>query len=194
LESESPIESDVTPLVSVIMPVWNGAHFLERALGALQRSSFRDFEIIVVDDGSDDQSALVARKMGAQVLSSGVRQGVGAARNFGVQSARGSILAFVDADVAVHEDALEKIVKLLVEDESLSAVYGRYDDVPADQSTVSRFRNLLHAHVHNNASMRAATFWGGLGAVRREAFFEIGGFVANQKIEDVEFGLRLRAA
>jgi hypothetical protein len=77
------------------------------------------------------------------------------------------------------------------------AVFGSYDDQPADPAPVSRFRNLLHHHVHSSSPGPAETFWAGLGAIRRDAFLAAGGFDAasypEPAIEDIELGMRLVA-
>jgi GT2 family glycosyltransferase len=76
-------------------------------------------------------------------------------------------------------------------------VFGSYDDEPANDGTVSAFRNLLHHHVHQSSPGPAHTFWAGLGAIRREAFLGIGGFddaYSVPSIEDIELGLRLTDA
>ena len=79
----------------------------------------------------------------------------------------------------------------------LVAVFGSYDDQPADPAPVSRFRNLLHHHVHSSSPGPAETFWAGLGAIRRDAFLAAGGFDAARypepAIEDIELGTRLVA-
>ena len=105
---------------------------------------------------------------------------------------------FVDADVEVHPDALWRLREALEQDAGLDAVFGAYDEHPAAAATVSRFRNLLHHHVHSAAAGPATTFWAGLGAIRREAFDAVGGFDAARyprpSIEDIELGMRLHAA
>jgi GT2 family glycosyltransferase len=124
--------------------------------------------------------------------------GPAAARNRGVARATGEIVVFVDSDVEVHADALRRMRERLDADPRLAAVFGRYDDHPAAVQTVSRFRNLLHHHVHTRSAGEAQTFWAGLGAIRREAFDAVGGFdeqrFARPSIEDVELGMRLHAA
>lgn len=105
---------------------------------------------------------------------------------------------FVDADVAVAADALARLRRALASDPALTAVFGSYDDAPAARGLVSRFRNLLHHHVHQSSPGPATTFWSGLGAVRRRDFERLGGFDARRyghaSIEDVELGARLVAA
>jgi hypothetical protein len=100
------------------------------------------------------------------------------------------VLVFVDADVTVHPDAFARIRQAFAADSNLVALFGSYDDAPAAPNIVSVFRNLLHHHVHQAGAGPAATFWAGLGAMRRDAFEASGGFVEHP-IEDIELGMRL---
>jgi GT2 family glycosyltransferase len=128
-----------------------------------------------------------------------VRTGSGpaAARNAGALLATRAVLVFVDSDVAVHAGALDRIRAAFADAPSLDAVFGSYDDAPADQHVVSRFRNLLHHHVHQQGAGLATTFWSGLGAIRRDRFEAAGGFDTAHfpagSVEDVELGMRLHA-
>ena len=176
------------------MPMLNAASYLPSVLEGLKRSSFQDFELLLVDDGSTDGSRELAEALGAASLWSGGRKGAGEARNVGVGQARAPILVFVDADVVLHPTALAQIAERFAADPTLDALMGAYDEAPSAPGLVSRFRNLLHAHFHRQAAAEASTFWTGLGAVRRTAFDEVGGFTLGEILEDVEFGLRLKAA
>jgi GT2 family glycosyltransferase len=102
---------------------------------------------------------------------------------------------FIDADVEVAHDAFRKIRAAFDQDPHLTAVFGSYDDTPAAETAVSKFRNLLHHHVHHESAGPANTFWAGLGAIRRDVFLAAGGFDADRfheaSIEDIEFGMRL---
>lgn len=182
--------------MALIVPVHNGARTLTRCIDALAASSGAGDELVVVDDGSDDDSAGLARALGARVLSLGRNQGAAAARNHGVAASRAPLVCFVDADVAVHPDALERLRRRLSTEPGLAAVFGSYDDSPSAQGLVSRYRNLLHHHTHQTGRRDAATFWTGLGAVRRSAFEAIGGFDTERfgrcGMEDVDLGDRLR--
>lgn len=119
------------------------------------------------------------------------------ARNLGAQQASGDLLVFVDSDVAVHANAFTRIRAHFDADPTLTAVFGSYDDEPANPDLVSSFRNLLHHHVHQQGAGLAATFWAGLGAVRRDAFEASGGFDEQRfprpSVEDIDLGLRLTA-
>ena len=180
--------------LSVIIPVYNSAAMLEVCLRALAESQFRPLEVIVVDDGSTDESAAVALRFGAELIGMTRNAGPAAARNAGAQQARGDILVFIDADVEIHDDALGLIARRFDGDARLDAVFGSYDDTPSDPGRVSRFRNLLHCYVHRDAPREANTFWAGCGAIRASVFRSIGGFdthYATASTEDVELGMRL---
>lgn len=182
---------------SVVIPVYNGAAFLRRCLATLTASHFRDFEILVVDDGSSDDSREVAESYGAQVVVLEQRGGPARARNHGARRARGEYLVFFDADVCVHADTLALLDAHFRAVPDAAAVIGSYDDAPADRSFVSQFRNLLHHFVHQRSRKEAWTFWAGCGAIRRELFLARGGFderYTRPCIEDIELGARLAMA
>jgi len=184
-----------SPRLSVIVPVYNGAMHLSRCLDSLRLSNCSSFEVIVVDDCSTDDSPQIAQRSGARCIRAPHTLGPAGARNLGVAHAQGDIFVFVDADVEVPEGALELIEKDFADDKQLAAVFGAYDDEPAWDDFLSQYKNLMHSYVHLKSRERAATFWAGGGAVRREAFVEAGGFDAvryrHPSIEDIELGYRL---
>ena len=101
------------PLVSVVIPVMDRATELRRCLASLRRISYpaSKLEVIVVDDGSRDDSAAVAEELGATVVSSGGRgQGPAVARNRGAAVARGELLAFIDSDCTASPGWLADLV------------------------------------------------------------------------------------
>lgn len=183
--------------ISVVVPVHNSANFLRKCLEHLNRSTFRDFECIVVDDGSTDDSAGVAKKAGATVCATDRRRGPAYARNIGAKIAQGSILFFIDADVCVSPNTLERVCANFEQDPELTAVIGSYDDFPESQDFVSLYKNLMHSYVHHNSRREACTFWSGCGAIRTSTFHEFSGFDESYErpaIEDIELGYRLAAA
>ncbi len=185
--------------VSVIIPVYNNTRDLPECLSAVKASakSF-DTEIIVIDDGSTDDTPAVAASMGVRVVRLEKNSGPAAARNIGAHHAAGEILFFVDADVVLAPGALDRAVSILETRPEFAAVFGSYDASPRAHGLVSQYRNLLHHFVHQQGNPEASTFWAGCGGIRREIFLAVGGFDAARfprpSIEDIELGLRLRQA
>ena len=182
--------------LAVVIPAYNAAAELETSLAALRLGSLQPDECMVIDDGSTDATVEVAQRYGATVISSGGRRGPAYARNLGAAHCKSSVFLFLDADVCVHRDTLERVMSTF-EDPTVDAVIGSYDDSPACPRFISRYRNLMHCFTHQSASKNATTFWSGCGAVRRKAFLDAGGFDATYgrpAVEDIELGYRLFAA
>ena len=104
------------PLISVIVPVYNGANSLHRSLRSVLMQTLSDFELIVVDDCSTDESADVLRRYQAlddrvRVFSTTKNSGPGVARNVGLRNARGQYIAFLDSDDFWMKNKLERQVQ-----------------------------------------------------------------------------------
>jgi len=185
------------PGISIVIPIHNGAAYLDACLKAIGALRPAPLECIVVDDGSTDGSAQVARAAGVTVISTPGRRGPAFARNRGAAAARGEILLFVDADVVVPPDTLSRLAASFSEDPARDAVIGSYDREPAGPSLLSQYRNLLHCYTHQRGQTRTCGFWTGCGAIRKAVFCAHGGFdqaYTRPCMEDLELGLRLRQA
>ena len=191
-------EENARPIISVIIPVRNDTRSFPRCLEAVLASTYRDFEVIVVDDCSTDNTPEFALSYGVRCISTAVNSGPAAARNLGSKMARGKILLFVDADVLVSPQALAVVEDRFAADPGLAALFGSYDDQPPWNNILSQYKNMMHHYVHQISNPEATTFWTGLGAIRKEVFEEMGGFDQRRyrrpSIEDIELGYRLRAA
>src|SRR5258708_31868127 len=105
----------MTPLISVIVPTFNRWPLLRQALDSVLAQSFRDFELLVVDDGSTDGTVEELRKIGSCLRLFGTaRKGVAAARNLGVSQARGRYIAFLDSDDTWLPRKLERQAAFMV--------------------------------------------------------------------------------
>jgi glycosyltransferase involved in cell wall biosynthesis len=185
------------PTVSVIIPVHNGGAFFRTCLSKLAQAVPRPMEIIVVADGESDGSWRLAKEFGAKLIRIPESGGPARARNLGAQAAKGDILFFVDADVAVCPEAVAYAISVFKNNPYLAAFIGSYDDAPGDPDFLSQYRNLLHHYVHQTGNEEASTFWGACGVIRREIFLQMGGFNENYRepsIEDIELGYRLKQA
>src|SRR2546430_12880156 len=97
-------------LVSVIVPTYNRRETIQAAIASVQRQTFTDWELIVVDDGStDDTAALIEGSDPRLVLIRQKNQGVNAARNNGMLSARGQYIAFLDSDEIGRASCRERV-------------------------------------------------------------------------------------
>lgn len=185
------------PSVSVIVPAHQAGRTLLHCLSSLAALSPSPDEIILVSDGDDAAIASLAVKFGATLIGIPTACGPAHARNRGGARARGDLLFFIDSDVTVRPDAIERVRSVFIGDSQLAAAFGSYDDQPAGKNFLSQYRNLLHHYVHQTSREEASTFWGACGAIRREIFVDVGGFDERYRrpsIEDVELGGRLKKA
>ena len=185
--------------VSIIVPAYRAEKLLPGVLEPLlaMRDRGEVAEVIVVDDCSPDQTAEVARRLGARVLVTPGNGGPGVARNMAAGEAVGEVLWFIDSDVIAWPDGARKLAAQFA-DPQVAAVFGSYDATPAGASWFSRYKNLMHRYYHQTARRTATTFWAGCGAVRADMFRRLGGFDVETyrvpSIEDIELGYRIRAA
>ena len=188
--------SDI-PKISVVVPVHNGGEAFRQCLENLTTASPPPFEVIVVADGETDGSGDLAESYGAHVLRLPVAGGPARARNLGAQHAQGDIVFFVDADVALAKDAIGQVITTFEANPNLAAIFGSYDDQPAEPNFLSQYKNLMHHYVHQTGQEDASTFWSGCGAIQKDIFLAMGGFSIDYErpcIEDIELGYRLKQA
>ncbi len=116
--------ADNAPRVSVVIPCYNHARYLGQAIQSVLDQTFGDVEIIVVDDGSKDDTKLVATSFGERVrYIYQSNAGLSAARNTGIRAARGESIGFLDADDVWLAEFLQTLAPILERDPGLGAVY-----------------------------------------------------------------------
>ena len=111
------------PTVSVIIPTFNRAHTLPRAIKSVLAQSYQNFELIVIDDGSTDETASVFQDYPYVQYFYQKNKGVSAARNHGLKIAQGKYICFLDSDDAWHKNKLEKQLNIFENDPELQACY-----------------------------------------------------------------------
>lgn len=177
------------PLVSIIMPAYCQATFIAEAIESVCRSSFEDWELIVVDDGSPDNVAEIVCEKAKR--DSRIRffhtenSGVSAARNFGVAQSAGEYLLFLDADDTIEPEYVERCVECLSVQPQVTVVYCQWrffgDCGETPEIHYEGFRaQLLKNHIFITAM------------IRRSRFLESGGFDLRMRsgLEDWEFWIR----
>lgn len=190
-------ELDTSKLtISLIVPVLNGGDNFRRCLESVSAVAEKLFEFIVIDDGSTDDSGKLAAEFGAKVITFPSPGGPARARNKGAEIAQGEILFFIDADVTLTVETIDRLITAFLSS-NIDALIGSYDDTPGASNFLSQYKNLFHHYTHQTSSEEASTFWGACGAVRREAFWAVGGFDERYRypsVEDIELGYRLKRA
>lgn len=183
-----------SPRISIIVPFYNQPELLPKCVESILNSTYRDIEIIAVDDCSTDDSWEKISTQNVTGISTLKNVGPAAARNLGSKMARGEVLFFFDSDVGVQPSAIEQAVKLFDENPELAAVFGAYTIEPMYNNFFTVYKNLVHHFTHYISRRRVHTFWAGCGAIRKDVFFKLGGFDEGYSapcVEDIELGYRL---
>lgn len=187
------------PAVSVVVPVYNDPTGLDRTLAALVSQTRVDYEVLVVDNGSTDDTPAVAAKYESShpetvtLLVEDEAQGSYAARNKGIERARGAVLAFIDADMTVGEDWLFSALGAM--DEREAAYMGcRVEIVIETETAVARYNRLSGFPVESY--VREQHFAPTCGLLIRRAVIEDVGPFDETLISggDAEFGRRVHEA
>jgi glycosyltransferase involved in cell wall biosynthesis len=187
------------PAVSIVIPVRDALDTLIETLLSISHQSVSPEEIIIVDDGSRDPVETVLGDSAVSIIRLPESLGPAAARNIGVQSARQDIVLFIDADVILSPDAIERIVCTMAHKPDIAAIQGIYSpDLPPDRNLCTRYQNHYYYYVFNSIKTASpalcATF---CFAVRRAVFLKMGGFdtdILKPTVEDEIFGYALEAA
>jgi len=185
---------------AVIIPTFNSARTLDALLSSLQQQDFADFETIVVDDASADDTAAVAARYPVRYERIEERRGPANARNMGVRLSDAAWLVFADADTVFEPDTLRAIDRML-EISGADALVGSYAGQPANDGFAPRYKALWERCVIdeqislNEHGYQRGNVWAPRpGVIRREAFEKAGGFntgFCGADLEDVELGHRL---
>lgn len=183
-----------SPRVSVIVPFFNQPELLPKCIESILASTYKDIEIIAVDDCSTDDSWDRISTQNVKGISTLKNVGPAAARNLGAKLARGEFLFFFDSDVSVKPNVIEQTVKIFDENPELAAVFGAYTVEPMYSNFFTVYKNLVHHFTHYISRRRVHTFWAGCGAIRKDVFLKLGGFDESYSapcVEDIELGYRL---
>ncbi len=182
------------PLVSAIIPVYNARHTLGGAVASLVRQTYANIEVIVIDDGSTDESASVAEKVGdprVRVIRR-PHEGLDAALNTGCRLAQGKYIARLDADDLAYERRIERQVQYL-EEHSAVGLLGTWATIeqehgpqwtfrpPVDDSQLRRYLLWDNPFIHSSVMFP------------RSAFFAAGGYQEGRRTDE-DYRLWVRIA
>ncbi len=184
-------------LVSIIIPVKNGAATLDACLRSIKRSHYKNIEVIVVDDHSTDNTVEIAQRHNCIVLEAKDGRGANHARNFGAQHAKGEILLFLDSDIVIGRETILSVVETL-EDDGIDAVVGIYTAKHRHETFVSQYKNLWVRYSYMKSPPAIDWLFGAISGIKREAFEKLGGFnielLSQHGHDDIELGKRFARA
>lgn len=187
-----------TPAVSVVIPAYNAAWCVRTAVDSVLAQSCRDFEVIVVDDGSTDDTARVLASYGERIrVVTKPNGGLSSARNAGIDAARGTFVAFLDADDRWFPDKLARQLALMAQRPTLAfcSTAARVED--PDGRAINEWRCIHCDQPTLEAIFGANAFVAGSGSAvlaRREALTRAGPFDESlRSLEDIDMWMRLAA-
>jgi glycosyltransferase involved in cell wall biosynthesis len=185
------------PLVSVIIPVYNGAATIDRALKSVFDQTFKDFEVVICDDGSTDETPSVLAQWGEKIRV--VRQanrGLPAARNAAVAASGGELLALIDHDDEWLPQKLELAVAAMRADPAAALLYSDMIVVNDTGEEIRRSQigpDFAHAPTMDEMLARIWPITPSTVVMRRDAFDRAGGFCEQLiSAEDIHFWLLMR--
>lgn len=184
----------MTHFISVIIPNHNRDATIGKCLEAAFSSRYENFEVVVVDDGSEDNSLEIIRGFPCKLIRLDRHSGASKARNVGALNSHGDVLFFTDADCLLKEHTLSMADKTLSEKGTDVLIGGTYTPIPYDRSFFSIFQsifiNFSETKRANNPDYIAAHAM----AIEAQAFRQNGGFPEDflPILEDVELSHRLR--
>jgi glycosyltransferase involved in cell wall biosynthesis len=169
-----------SPLISCIVPVFNGERFLAQALESILSQTYRPLEVIVIDDGSTDGSAdIVARCCSSIHYFRQSNKGPAAARNRGLAAASGDLVAFLDQDDLWHCGKLERQVACFIDDPELSLCVAHVQTIWGSEPYWKAFQSPNH-----RLSRPAPGYVTGTLLARRSLFETVGMFNSELKYSD----------
>ena len=183
------------PGISVIIPAFNAEKTIAQVIESVLKQSIPLEEIILVDDGSKDKTVEICSRYPVKIIANENKSGAGNARNRGAQAAKGEIIAFLDSDVALEDDALERLI-IPFKDPNIAAALGNYSHNIRGMNFASAYKQLYlyYTYEQNGGGELRNQFWTALGAVRRDVLIDCGGFredFSGAGFEDIDLGVRL---
>lgn len=186
-------------LVSAIVPTYRRPHLLERSLGSVLRQTWRPLELIVVDDGSGDETARALEAFADKAAGAGVdfrhvsqgNAGPGAARNLGMEHARGALFAFLDDDDRWYPQKLETQLNMLSLHPEAGVSFTRFVYEGKENEPRPAMKYMRDGWVFDTLCSGETRAHMQTLVVRRELAHKVGGFAHQYSWDDTEFMLRL---
>lgn len=179
------------PLVSVIIPTFNRWSYLRQTIDSVLEQTYSNIEIIVVDDGSTDETSDCLQSYGDRIrVISQANRGGTVARNVGIAAAKGDYLTFLDHDDLMLPKKLERQVKFLESNPQLGAVHCRWQYIDPQGDVLEKIGPLPEGDLFKTLVL-GCFLWSGAPVIRRESFERVGLFDESIWSSDWDMWLRL---
>jgi glycosyltransferase involved in cell wall biosynthesis len=183
-----------TPFISIIIPNHNGEKTIGRCLEAACNSNYSNFEVVVVDDCSTDNSIAIIAPYPSRLIRLSEHGGASRARNAGAENSKGDVLFFIDADCLLQKDTLAKAASAYMKNGPEVIIGGTYTLLPYDQNFFSIFQSIFIHYSETKNIQNPDYIATHAMLIQAEVFKKNGGL--NEEfmpiLEDVEFSHRLK--
>lgn len=155
------------PYVSVVIPAYNRQRTIEKSLKAVKDSSYQDYELIVVDCGSQDETCSIAKEYADRVIELHGKPSKSNARTSGIRVAKGEIIVNIDSDVIIRPDTLARIASFFSIHQEVDALTGLLSKEHPNSNFFSQYKNLYMHYIFRRLPERVTFLYGSIHAVRR---------------------------
>ena len=179
--------------ISVIVPAYNCEKEIKRCLEAIKKSSYQDYELIVVDDGSNDSTASIANNYTDKIVVHNNNQGLGMAHVSGFNIAKGEIIVGVDSDVIIKSETLNKIMNYFSKHADIDALTGILSKKHTNFNFFSQYKNLYMHYIFKKMPKDVSFLYGSIFAVRRNVLglYDFDNASSFRITDDTVFGQKL---
>ena len=184
----------MSPLISIVIPFYNSQDSINDCLNAVFKSSYKNFEVIAVSDGSKDESLKIAKKFPCKLIKSKKNYGSGHARNKGAKLARGKIIVFLDSDVIIKKNHLKIIFNYFIK-KNYKMAQGIYTHKPIYKKISTQYLQSYQCfYVFSKKLKYINNLVSNFFVIKKKIFFEVGGFDSKfigSNAEDADLGYKL---
>ena len=158
VEKKKHINTEQNPLISIITPLYNAENYIDQTISSIQKQTYSNWEVLIVDDSSTDLSSQIGEKLELadsriHFIRNDVNKGAAFCRNLGTEMAKGGYIAFLDADDLWHEEKLEKQLRFM-QTNDCDVSYTSYLHIDEDSEPINKrikaFASLSYKKQHSN--------------------------------------------
>lgn len=179
---------------SIVIPVKDCSSTLKETLDSIKNQSFKNFEVVVVDDGSKDSPEFIVKKYNFNFVKLSENMGAAYARNIGAENSQGEYVVFLDGDIVLDKDALKNADDYIKKIKEANVFFGSFYPKLRFKNIFSQYKHLYLCYYYSKQGERLHTLDTSLTFIKRSIFNKFK-FQAGIKIsEDTELGMRLTKA